>query len=259
MSDDEDQSGGRGQADDQAKSQAKDKVFSRPLSEVKAFEFNETVAQVFQDMISRSVPGYELLLRMIGLYANIFVQSGSRVYDLGCSLGEASLVIADQSVGIKPDIIAVDNSSAMIDKCRQRADKVQNIEWRCADIRTTDINNASMVVLNLTLQFLPPVERLALLQKIFNGLRPGGVLVLSEKVVFADATENQRMQQLYQGFKKTMGYSDLEISQKRNALENVLIPDDEQQHRERLKTTGFNEIYQCFRGFNFVSYLAIKS
>jgi len=263
MSDDEDQSGGRGQADDQAKSQAKsqakDKVFSRPLSEVKAFEFNETVAQVFQDMISRSVPGYELLLRMIGLYANIFVQSGSRVYDLGCSLGEASLVIADQSVGIKPDIIAVDNSSAMIDKCRQRADKVQNIEWRCADIRTTDINNASMVVLNLTLQFLPPVERLALLQKIFNGLRPGGVLVLSEKVVFADATENQRMQQLYQGFKKTMGYSDLEISQKRNALENVLIPDDEQQHRERLKTAGFNEIYQCFRGFNFVSYLAIKS
>ena len=259
MSDDEEQSGGRAQADDQAKSQAKDKVFSRPLSEVKAFEFNETVAQVFQDMISRSVPGYELLLRMIGLYANIFVQSGSRVYDLGCSLGEASLVIADQSAGIKPDIIAVDNSSAMIDKCSQRADKVQNIEWRCADIRTTDINNASMVVLNLTLQFLPPVERLALLQKIFNRLRPGGVLVLSEKVVFADATENQRMQQLYQGFKKTMGYSDLEISQKRNALENVLIPDDEQQHRERLKTTGFNEIYQCFRGFNFVSYLAIKS
>ena len=255
MSDDEDQSGGQGQAGDQAK----DQVFSRPLSEVKAFEFNETVAQVFQDMISRSVPGYELLLRMIGLYASIFVQPGSRVYDLGCSLGEASLVIADQSSGIERDIIAVDNSSAMIDKCRQHPDKAQNIEWRCADIRATDINNASMVVLNLTLQFLPPAERLALLQKIFNGLRPGGVLVLSEKVVFADATENQRMQQLYQGFKKTMGYSDLEISQKRNALENVLIPDDEQQHQERLQTAGFGEIYQCFRAFNFVSYLAIKS
>jgi tRNA (cmo5U34)-methyltransferase len=259
MNDDEDQSSGQ--------DQARDQVFSRPLSEVKAFEFNETVAGVFQDMISRSVPGYALLLRMIGLYASIFVQPGSRVYDLGCSLGEASLVIADQSAGIDRDIIAVDSSSAMIDKCRQHPDKAndmandtaQDIEWRCADIRATDITNASMVVLNLTLQFLPPAERLTLLQKIFNGLRSGGVLVLSEKVVFADATENQRMQQLYQGFKKTMGYSDLEISQKRNALENVLIADDEQQHQERLKTAGFSEIYQCFRGFNFVSYLAIKS
>ena len=260
MNDDEDQN--RGQ--DQAKDKAKDKVFSRPLSEVKAFEFNETVAGVFQDMISRSVPGYALLLRMIGLYASLFVQPGSRVYDLGCSLGEASLVIADQSTGIDCHIIAVDSSSAMIDKCRQHSDTAHsevatNIEWCCADIRVTDISNASMVVLNLTLQFLPPAERPALLQNIFNGLRPGGVLVLSEKVVFADATENQRMQQLYQGFKKTMGYSDLEISQKRNALENVLIPDDEQQHQERLKTAGFGEIYQCFRGFNFVSYLAIKS
>jgi tRNA (cmo5U34)-methyltransferase len=251
MNDDEDQSSGQ--------DPARDQVFSRPLSEVKAFEFNETVAGVFQDMILRSVPGYALLLRMIGLYASIFVQPGSRVYDLGCSLGEASLVIADQSSGIDRDIIAVDSSSAMIDKCRQHPDTAQEIEWRCADIRATDISNASMVVLNLTLQFLPPAERLALLQKSFNGLRAGGVLVLSEKVVFADATENQRMQQLYQGFKKTMGYSDLEISQKRTALENVLIPDDEQQHQERLKIAGFNEIYQCFRGFNFVSYLAIKS
>ena len=271
MNDDEDRSSGQNQTDDwikdqadqRADQQAKDKVFSRPLSEVKPFEFNDTVARVFQDMISRSVPGYALLLRMIGLYASIFVQPGSRVYDLGCSLGEASLVIADQSAAIDRDIIAVDSSSAMIDKCRQHPvkanDLAQNIEWRCADIRATDITNASMVVLNLTLQFLPPAERLPLLQKIFNGLRPGGVLVLSEKVVFADATENQRMQQLYQGFKKTMGYSDLEISQKRNALENVLIPDDQQQHQERLKTAGFSEIYQCFRGFNFVSYLAIKS
>jgi len=260
MNDDEEQGNEQNQVGDQAR----DQVFSRPLSEVKAFEFNETVAGVFQDMISRSVPGYALLLRMIGLYASIFVQPGSRVYDLGCSLGEASLVIADQSAGIDRDIIAVDSSSAMIDKCRQHSNKAHhdtapNIEWRCADIRATDISNASMVVLNLTLQFLPPAERQALLQKIFNGLRPGGVLVLSEKVVFADATENQHMQQLYQGFKKTMGYSDLEISQKRNALENVLIPDDEQQHQERLQTAGFGEIYQCFRAFNFVSYLAIKS
>ena len=97
----------------------KDRVFSERLGNVKPFEFNETVANVFQDMISRSVPGYELLLRMIGLYAGIFVQPDSRVFDLGCSLGEASLVIADQAGGRDCEIIAVDNSPAMIAKCTQ--------------------------------------------------------------------------------------------------------------------------------------------
>jgi tRNA (cmo5U34)-methyltransferase len=236
----------------------RDQVFSRPLSEVRAFEFNETVARVFQDMISRSVPGYSLLLRMIGLYADLFVQPHSRVYDLGCSLGEASLVIADQCSRIDCDIIAVDNSAAMIEKCRQHGAAATGIDWRCEDIRYTGIEDASLVVLNLTLQFLSPQQRQPLLQRIFDGLRPGGVLVLSEKIVFADGAENERMQQLYQGFKKTMGYSDLEISQKRNALENVLIADTEEQHLQRLQAAGFGEIYQCFRGFNFVSWLAIK-
>ena len=147
----------------------------------------------------------------------------------------------------------------MIDKCRQHPATQPPIDWRCEDIRHTDIDNASMVVLNLTLQFLSPDERPLLLQKIFDGLNPGGILVLSEKIVFADAGQNERMQQLYLGFKKTMGYSDLEISQKRNALENVLIPDNERQHEERMLSAGFSEIYQCFRGFNFVSYLAIKA
>ena len=237
----------------------KDRVFSRNLSDVKAFEFNETVAAVFQDMISRSVPGYALLLHMIGLYAGIFIQPGSRVFDLGCSLGEATLVIAERTETIDCKIIAVDSSMAMINKCEQLTVTPHKIKWRCEDIRQTELSNASMVVLNLTLQFLPPEERLALLQKIFQGLNPGGILVLSEKVVFANTTENVRMVELYQGFKKTMGYSDLEISQKRNALENVLIPDNEQQHLQRLNEVGFDEIYQCFRSFNFISYLAIKA
>ena len=237
----------------------RDQVFSRPLSEVRAFEFNETVARVFRDMISRSVPGYSLLLRMIGLYAGIFVRPGSRVYDLGCSLGEASLVIADQVGHVDCGIIAVDNSKAMIDKCLAHPPAETAIEWRCEDIRETGIEHASMVVLNLTLQFLPPAEREPLLRRIYHGLDSGGVLVLSEKVVFADALEDERMRELYQGFKKTMGYSDLEISQKRNALENVLIPDTPEQHLQRLQNVGFSETYQCFRGFNFVSYLAIKA
>lgn len=238
---------------------SRDQVFAHPLSEVRAFEFNETVANVFQDMISRSVPGYSLLLRMIGLYADIFASSGSRVYDLGCSLGGASLLVSEQLRGRDCSIIAVDNSPAMIEKCGRHESSGADIEWRCEDVRKTRIEHASMVVLNLTLQFLPPAERPILLEKIYAGLNAGGVLVLSEKVVFDDAVENERMVQLYQGFKKTMGYSDLEISQKRNALDNVLIPDSESQHLRRLKQIGFDEVYQCFRGFNFVSYLAIKA
>lgn len=237
----------------------KDRIFSRRLSEVKAFEFNDSVANVFRDMISRSVPGYSLLLRMIGLYADIFVTPGSRVFDLGCSLGEASLLVADQTRDLDCHIIAVDNSAAMIEKCSQHGAGYERIEWRCQDIRQTTIDGASMVILNLTLQFLQPEERHELLSKIYNGLNPGGVLVLSEKVAFEAEPESERMTQLYQGFKKTMGYSDLEISQKRNALENVLIPDSDQRHCQRLGDSGFAEIYQCFRAFNFVSYLAIKA
>jgi tRNA (cmo5U34)-methyltransferase len=228
------------------------------LADVKAFEFNEEVASVFHDMISRSVPGYSLLLRMIGLYAGIFVTPGSRVYDLGCSLGAASLVVAEQTQDLDCRIIAVDNSAAMIRKCRQHDTRGGRIDWRCEDIRQTALQSASMIILNLTLQFLPPEERPEMLERIFNALDSGGVLVLSEKIVFDDELENARMTELYQGYKKTMGYSDLEISQKRNALENVLVPDSGSEHVERLRSAGFGEIYPCFRAFNFVSYLAIK-
>ncbi|MCP4186142.1 MAG: carboxy-S-adenosyl-L-methionine synthase CmoA [Gammaproteobacteria bacterium] len=238
---------------------SKDRVFSKPLSEVKAFEFNESVSQVFHDMISRSVPGYELLLRLIGLYADVFVQDKSRVYDLGCSLGEASVIVANQSSAQEVSIIAVDNSISMIDKCQQLHPQESVIEWRCDDIQDMAIDNASMVLLNLTLQFISLQERQQLLDDIYQGLNPGGILVLSEKVNLDHTQENDRMIQLHQAFKKVQGYSNLEISQKRTALENVLVPDFESQLRERLATAGFEEVYQCFRCFNFVSYLAIKA
>lgn len=236
----------------------RDRVFAKSLSEIKAFEFNEAVVDVFQDMISRSVPGYPLLLRMIDLYAAIFIQPGSRVYDLGCSVGDATLLIAERSADIDCELIAVDNSPAMIEQCRKQHASRFGIDWRCEDIQQTVIDKASMVVLNLTLQFLPPEERQNLLEKIFRGLNSGGVLVLSEKVEFEDDNENERMRELHQAFKKTMGYSDLEISQKRTALENVLVPDGESVHMNRLREIGFAEVYQCFRCFNFTSFLAIK-
>ena len=235
----------------------KDRVFAKPLSDVKAFEFNEDVTRVFQDMITRSVPGYELLLQMIALYAGVFVRDKSNIYDLGCSLGEVSRLIAEQTRKLDCAIIAVDNSPSMIRKCQQFGDS-GNIEWRCDDIQNIEISNASMVVLNLTLLFIDRDQRQSLITGIARGLNEGGVLVLSEKVVLDPELENQRMVQLHQAFKKMRGYSDLEISQKRTALEDVLLPDSQALHQQRLKQAGFSEVYQCFRCFNFVSYLAIK-
>jgi len=237
----------------------KDQVFAKPLSEIKAFEFNETVTRVFRDMISRSVPGYDLLLRLIGLYANIFVRDDSRVYDLGCSLGDVSCIIANQTTAQNVSIIAVDNSPSMIEECRQLEATEPDIDWQCDNIENINIDKASMVVLNLTLLFFDQNQRQTLLQRIYKGLNPGGILVLTEKVYMDEDDQDQRMVQLYQAFKKTQGYSELEISQKRTALENVQVPDRESQLQNRLKDAGFDEIYQCFRCFNFVSYLAIKA
>ncbi len=236
----------------------KDRVFSRPLSDIKAFEFNDAVTEVFHDMISRSVPGYELLLRIIGLYANVFVQDNSRVYDLGCSLGEVSMLISEQASADNFSITAVDNSPSMIEQCGLTRSNQIDIDWVCDDIQNVNIESASMVVLNLTLQFIDPANRQSLLNDIFAGLNSGGILVLSEKINMDLAEEDARMVQLHQAFKKMQGYSELEISQKRSALENVLVPDQESQLQARLERVGFAEVYLCFRCFNFVSYLAIK-
>jgi tRNA (cmo5U34)-methyltransferase len=235
-----------------------DRVFAKPLMSVKAFEFDDEVARVFDDMISRSVPGYDLILKLIALYADIFVSPGSAVYDLGCSTGLAARVVALQTRGRGIQLHAVDNSPSMIEQCRSKHPDLDNVRWHCRNVEDMQISGASMVVLNLTLQFISPPQRSALLQCIYDGLLPGGVLVLSEKLAFDDAREQQTMTELYQAFKKHRGYSDLEIAQKRTALENVLIPDTPATHLARLKGCGFEPVYQTFQCLNFSSFIALK-
>ncbi len=162
-------------------------------------------------------------------------------------------------------LIAVDNAEAMVERCRQviiearrQGQDTVEPELVCADIRDVAIADASMVVLNFTLQFIPVAERQALLTRIYRGLAPGGILVLSEKVVFADSHHNDLMIELHHSFKRANGYSELEISRKRNALENVLIPETLDSHRRRLKTIGFGSVDVWFQCFNFASLLAIK-
>lgn len=225
------------------------------------FEFNEAVARVFPDMIRRSVPGYGTLITLLGLLAEEYAQPGSNVYDLGSSLGAAALAMRRRIPHPDCRIIAVDNSAAMVERCRANiAEDLSpiEVETRCADIRDLEFERASLVVLNFTLQFLPPEERSPLLQKIHAGLLPGGALVLSEKIAFADAREAGLQERLHLAFKRANGYSELEISQKRSALENVLIPETLAQHHARLKAVGFEQSHTWYQCFNFAALLALK-
>jgi tRNA (cmo5U34)-methyltransferase len=240
---------------------SKDQIYNASLAHIANFNFDAQVADVFTDMIERSVPGYRSIITMIETLTEHYAQPGSTLYDLGCSLGGATLSMRR---GIRTEdcrIIAVDNSESMIERCSKAMERDPNptpVETRCDDIRNIEITDASVVVLNFTLQFLPPADRRALLNKISAGMRPGGVLILSEKVIFEDAQLDQLLFDIHHDFKRAHGYSDLEISQKRSALENVLIPETIPVHRKRLLDAGFRSVDVWFQCFNFMSMLAIK-
>jgi len=221
------------------------------------FSFDDKVARVFADMIGRSVPGYGQTLQMVELLAHQYAQESSNLYDLGCSLGAATMALSRGAAGKKCNIIGVDNSPAMVGRCQEML-KDEPVEIRCQDILDTEIENASVVVLNFVLQFVEKEERLNLLNRICQGLRPGGVLILSEKIAFDDADENRRQIELHEAFKRAQGYSDMEISRKRTALENVLIPETLAVHHVRLQQAGFSSSHTWFQCFNFSSMIAIK-
>ncbi|TVP57385.1 MAG: carboxy-S-adenosyl-L-methionine synthase CmoA [Halomonadaceae bacterium] len=225
-----------------------------------SFRFDDAVARVFPDMIRRSVPGYSSIIAMIGILTGRYMQPGSNAYDLGCSLGAATLAMRHGIQGPDCRLVAVDNSPAMIERCRHHLaldDHPVPVELHCADIRQLPLDNASVVTLNFTLQFIPPQERLLLLQRIRKSLRPGGILILSEKIAFTDPVEQQLQTDLHHDFKRANGYSDLEISRKRSALEDVLIPETLDIHRQRLQQAGFAHVSCWQQCFNFVSLIAL--
>ena len=231
-----------------------------------AFAFDDQVASVFEDMINRSVPGYSTIISMIGVLAERYCGAGSTIYDLGASLGGASFAVAQQLPHDDYRIIAIDNSEAMTSRLSAKlaalgisgSKETSRIECRHEDLRDSKIEDASMVILNFTLQFIEPAAREALMRKIYDGMRPGGLLVISEKIQFPDPALNELFIDLYHRFKETQGYSKLEISQKRAALENVLIPETLAAHRERLNGAGFHSVDTWFQCFNFASMVAFK-
>lgn len=238
-----------------------DTLFSDPLRVPAPFRFDADVVRVFPDMIRRSVPGYETVIAMTGLLAGRFVTPGSTAYDLGCSLGASTLSMRRYITAPDARIVAVDNSIPMLSRCRQLLAQAGGgcaVELREDDITTTAIADASMVVLNYTLQFIPTTQRPTLLARIARALHPGGVLVLSEKVVFPDATLNALNIDLHHEFKRAHGYSQLEIAGKRDSLENVLVPETIAVHRARVLEAGFQSCDVWFQCFNFASLIALR-
>lgn len=242
-----------------------DKIYASDDFSAEPFRFDASVARVFPDMLRRSIPGYAASLEAIGSLAARYVKAGTNCYDFGCSLGAATLAMRQ---GIRaPDcrIIAVDNSAAMIKGCEAVIAKDDEcavprspVELRLGDIRDTPIDNASMIVMNYTLQFLDLDARDAMIKRIHAGLHKGGLLLLSEKVVDEDPHMEALLIDLHHEHKRRNDYSQLEISRKRTALENVLIPEKVAAHRRRLADAGFSHTAVWLRFFNFVSIVAIK-
>lgn len=240
----------------------RDTLFSAPIASLGDWTFDERVAEVFPDMIQRSVPGYSNIISMIGMLAERFVKPNTQVYDLGCSLGAATLSVRRNIAAEGCKIIGVDNSPAMVERCRRHIDAYKAptpVEIIEGDIRDIEIENASMVVLNFTMQFIEPPERQALLEKICKGLNPGGALVLSEKFCFEDHNVGELLFNMHHDFKRANGYSELEISQKRSMLENVMLTDSVETHKARLRAAGFAHSELWFQCFNFGSLIALKA
>lgn len=238
-----------------------DRIYADSQLAITDFVFDERVAAVFPDMIRRSVPGYGTMINMIGALAGQWARPYSRCYDLGCSLGAASLVMR-QAVKVPGcRIIAVDNSPAMLQQARntiKRSDDGVPVDLVCADILDVGVREASMVVLNFTLQFVPLEQRQGLLRSIYDGMLEQGILVLSEKITLPTAETEKLFVDMHHAFKKAQGYSELEISQKRAALERVLLPETLSVHRQRLRQVGFSTVEIWFQCCNFISLLAIK-
>ena len=237
----------------------KDKIYRKQHKKISPFAFNEDVIRVFPDMINRSVPGYKQIIESLELIAANYCKNDTFIYDLGCSLGASLLSLRKGVKDKKCTVVGIDNSESMLKLCKKNIIKEHNItptELIHADICDHHLLKSSIVSLNFTLQFVDVKKRYALLQKIFNSLCDGGVLILSEKIANNDS--NNILEKLHLDFKKAQGYTNLEISQKRIALENTLIPETLHNHQLRLKEIGFKKVIVWMQYFNFISLLAIK-
>ncbi len=238
----------------------KDAIFAENNSPT-TFRFDHQVASVFEDMLSRSVPFYHEVTRMTGQILKTFLQPDDTVYDLGCSTGGCLLVLAEQFSKEKINFIGIDNSPDMLKMADQKLTAHQGdlpCRFEAGDLTTFEVKNAGGIILNYTLQFIEPDFRLEVLKKVHSSLRPGGGLIFSEKILTHDPDFSQHFAHFHEDFKRYQGYSEMEISKKRQALENILIPLTLAENYDLLKQAGFKRIETFFQWYNFVSLVAVR-
>ncbi|MBV06520.1 MAG: carboxy-S-adenosyl-L-methionine synthase CmoA [Gammaproteobacteria bacterium] len=234
----------------------KDKIFEEGNVSCLPFSFNQEVTEVFEDMIDRSVPGYITTLNIIEQQSKKHSRENTNIYDLGCSLGASTASIINGVEG-RAKIIGIDSSESMIMSCNTKFSNLIEegvVEFLNEDICNSVIQNASIVVINFVLQFLELSERQKLMKKIYEGLNPDGILLLSEKVHFESERETAEISKIHHSFKSKNGYSELEISGKRDSLEGVLITETEKQHIKRLEEVGFINPIKLMFDLNFLTY-----
>ena len=249
-----------GESESASRTGGRDVLFASPLSDPGLFRFDASVASVFPDMINRSVPGYATVVGMTGTLAAQHARPGSQIYDLGCSWGASLLSVAREPACDRCALIGIDNSESMLEQANRHLAQFpegSRIELHHADVLYAPLHNASVVIMNYTLQFIPIEEREGLLKRIREAMMPGDVLILSEKLTLPDPRLNEYLIDLHHDFKRQQGYSDLEIAQKRQALEDVLVPETREAHVARLKAVGFSRCDVWFQCLNFGSLIAI--
>ena len=242
-----------------------DKVFSTPINNIPPFTFNEKVAHVFDDMAERSIPFYKEVQKMITDLTLTFFQDGSKIYDLGCSTATTTALVYQglMDLGITNFFIrGIDSSEAM---CREAMAKLETLGATADHVAIThgdfleeEIHDASVVIMNYTLQFIDPLKREAVIEKVFKGLRHNGVLLVSDKLLQTNTDISRTFIDKYYNMKRLNGYSELEISQKREALDNVLIPYTLEEESSLFRNCGFKGVDTFFTWYNFSSFICIK-
>ena len=233
-----------------------DKVFEKSIT--KQFEFDEEVASVFDDMLNRSVPFYKEMQKLTINFALNYLEENDKVYDLGCSTA-STLIELHKHCEHKLNLIGIDNSEAMLARAAKKCKAFGvNIELKNEDLLNTNYDDAKLIISNYTLQFIRPLQREKLIKKIFDSLNENGIFIFCEKVISHDKTLNKKCIDEYYNFKKTQGYSEYEIAQKREALENVLIPYTEEENKKMILDAGFSHCETLFKWVNFATFIAIK-
>ena len=239
----------------------KDVVFKNEDRPAYDFKFNKEVATVFDDMVVRSVPFYTELQRMIAELTKDFAIKGTNVYDLGCSTG-TTMINLDKVLSEDINLVGVDNSDEMLVKCKanlKHAGVKRNVAYENQDLNcSVELNNPSVVIFCLTLQFLRPLNRAKILKKIYEKLPENGAVILIEKILTEHAICNRLFIDHYYAFKKRNGYEEIEIAKKRESLENVLVPYQVSENESLLKSCGFRFTEVFFKWYNFTGLIAIK-